>query len=156
MSFIDGVRHRLRAWLRPAAHARDADRELRFHLELEVVQRRSGGATPIDAERAARRQLGSLAYVAEEVRRAAGLAWFDAARQDLAFALRSVRAAPGFAVFAALTLALGIGAATAVFSVVDGVLLRPLAIPRPDRVLSFRLTSTRNTDSPSPRSDCTA
>lgn len=145
MSVLDALRYRLRSWLRPAAHARDVDDELRFHLALEAAQRQAGGDAPVDAVYAARRRLGNVTAVAEDVRRAAGLTRLDGLRQDLRFALRSARHAPGFSAIAILTLALGIGAGTAMFSVVDGVLLRPLPIVRPDRVLSIRMISRRET-----------
>mgnify|MGYP001556886437 CR=1 FL=1 len=66
MSVLDALRYRLRSWLRPAAHARDVDDELRFHLALEVAQRQAGGDAPVDAAYAARRRLGNVTAVAEE------------------------------------------------------------------------------------------
>lgn len=140
MSFFDGLRYRVRALLGAGRHAREAERELRFHLDLEAAQREHDGATPDDAEFAAHRQLGNSTAVAESMRRVAGLAWLDATRQDLAFALRGIRRAPGFSLVATMTLALGIGAATAIYSVVDGVLLRPLPIAHPARVLELQMT----------------
>jgi len=139
MSLIDGLRYRLRAVLGARRHARDAERELRFHLDLEAAQRRHDGASADDAEFAARRQLGNRTAVAESMRRIAGLGWLDATRQDLAFALRGMRRAPGFTLVAALTFALGIGGATVIYAVVDAVLLRPLPIAHADRVLDLEL-----------------
>ncbi len=146
MSLFDVVRYRLRTLFRSHDHSRELERELRFHLDLDAAQHRHDGVAPPEAELAARRAFGSITYVAEETRRAAGLAWLDVARQDLTWALRGVRRAPAFTVVAALTLALGVGATTAVFSVIEGVLLRPLSIARPDRVLSLRLTPITGRD----------
>jgi len=147
MSMLDSLRYRVRALFHPAAHARDAERELRFHLDLEAAQREHDGAAPEDAEFAARRRLGNKTAVAEGMRRVAGLAWLDATRQDLRFALRGVRRAPGFSLVVTATLALGIGSATAIYSVIDGVLLQPLSIVHPDRVLELQWTpSTPPTD----------
>lgn len=136
---LERLRYRLRTLLFPARHARDAERELEFHLDLEAAQREHEGATPRDARFAARRQLGNRTAVAESVRQAAGLGWLDATRQDLAFALRGIRRAPAFSIVAAVTLALGIGGATAIYAVVNAVLLRPLPIVKPDRVLDLEL-----------------
>lgn len=136
---LERLHYRLRTLLFPARHAREAERELRFHLDLEAAQREHDGATPDDAEFAARRQLGNRTAVAESVRRTAGLAWLDTTRQDLAFALRGMRRAPAFSLVAMATLALGIGAATAIYAVVDAVLLRPLPIANADRVLDIEL-----------------
>lgn len=136
---LERLRYRLRTLLFPARHAREAERELRFHLDLEAAQREHDGASPVDAEFGARRQLGNRTAVAESVRRAAGLGWLDTTRQDLMFALRGFRRAPAFSIVAAATLALGIGAATAIYAVVDAVLLRPLPIAHADRVLDIEL-----------------
>src|SRR6185312_14070720 len=139
MSVIDGFRYRVRAVFGAGRHARDAERELRFHLDLEVAQREHDGAAPEDAEFAARRLLGNRTAVAEAMRRVAGLGWLDTTRQDVAFALRGIRRAPGFATIAVATLALGIGSATAIYAVIDTVLLRPLPIAHPDRVVDLEL-----------------
>jgi len=139
MSLIDGLRYRVRALFGAGRHARETERELRFHLDLEAAQRRHEGVAPDDAEFAARRQLGNRTAVAEAMRRVAGLGWLDTTRQDVAFALRGIRRAPGFATIAAATLALGIGSATAIYAVIDTVLLRPLPIAHPDRVVDLEL-----------------
>lgn len=139
MSLIDSLRYRLRALLHAGRHARDAERELRFHLDLEAAQREHDGAAPGEAEFGARRQLGNRTAAAEAMRRVAGLAWLDATRQDLAFALRSMRRAPAFTIVAAATLGLGIGGATAIDAVMDAVLVRPLPIVRADRVLDLEV-----------------
>lgn len=78
MSFVDGLRYRVRALFGAGRHAHEAERELPFHLDLEAEQREHDGATPEDAEFAARRQLGSKTAVAEGMRGVAGLAWLDA------------------------------------------------------------------------------
>lgn len=139
MSLIDGLRYRVRALLGASRHAREAERELRFHLDLEAAQREHDGATRDDAEIAARRQLGNRTGVAESMRRVAGLAWLDATRQDLTFALRGIRRAPAFSLVAAATLAIGIAGATTIYAVVDAVLLRPLPIADANRVLDLEL-----------------
>src|SRR6185437_4438092 len=82
MSMLDSLRYCVRALFHPGAHARDAERELRFHLDLEAAQREHDGAAPEDAEFAARRRLGNKTAVAEGMRLVAGLAWLDATRQD--------------------------------------------------------------------------
>lgn len=139
MSLVDGLRYRVRALLGAGRHAREAERELRFHLDLDAAQREYDGATPEEAEFAARRQLGNRTMVAERMRLVAGLAWLDATRQDLAFALRGLRRAPAFSLVAAATLALGIGAATAIYAVVNAVLLKPLPIANAGRVFEPEL-----------------
>lgn len=135
------LRRRLEALLGRSRFEHEMAEELRQHLELEVEDRIRSGMSPGEARRTARRDFGAVERWKEEARAARGLAGWDGVRQDVGYAWRALRSAPGFTGIAVLTLALGIGATAAVFSVVDGLLLRPLAYDRSDRVvrlLEFR------------------
>ena len=93
MSLLDALRHRARVLLGGERWARELDEEMRFHLSLAEMQAAHGGDGP-DARFAARRRFGNVTHHTEEVRRMAGLAWLDGARQDLRFAARTLRRSP--------------------------------------------------------------
>jgi putative ABC transport system permease protein len=112
----------------------DLERELRSHLENEADEQRARGLSAEDAQYAARRALGSEAIVREDVRALSPWAALDDAAQDLRYGLRLLKKNPSFAIVAALTLALGVGATTTIFSVVHAVLMRPLPYADADRL----------------------
>lgn len=113
------------------------DAELRAHLELLTEENIRRGMSPDEACRAARREFGGVEQAKELYRDQRGLPALDILLQDLKFALRGLMNKPGFAIVAILTLALGIGATTAVFSVVDRILFRRLPYPNDERLVSF-------------------
>ena len=122
--------------------ADEVDRELALHLELEAAELHESGLSPDDARDAARRAFGSTAMVGEDVRAVWSVGWRDALGRDLHYAARSLRKNIGFATVAVLTLALGIGANTAIFTVLDALMLRPLPFAQSDRLV--RLYATKN------------
>ena len=109
--------------------------EIRSHLDARVADLVRAGAAVEDAERRARIEFGSIERFKEEVRTARGLGRVDTLTADLRYGARGMRRAPGFACVSVLSLALGIGANTLVFSVLDAALLRPPGLPEPDRLV---------------------
>ncbi|PYR59024.1 MAG: hypothetical protein DMF91_15790 [Acidobacteria bacterium] len=114
----------------------DLDREIRTHLELEAEERIACGVPPDEARHAAVRAFGNVTRVKEVCYEMARFAWLEHVIQDLRFAWRQVRKAPGFAAAAILTLALGIGFNTAVFTLLYATSVRPLPLKDPDRIVN--------------------
>jgi predicted permease len=118
---------------------RELDEELRFHIDRQVEQLVARGAAPDEARRAAVIALGGVEQQREACRDARHTEWIDHTWRDVRYAMRVLRASPGFTIVAILSLALGIGANTAIFQLIDAIRLRHLPVPRAEELADVRI-----------------
>jgi putative ABC transport system permease protein len=128
---------------------RRMDTELRFHLDQQIRGYMDRGLNRAEAERRARQEFGTLELAKDECRDQRAAEWLSHILRDVRHACRSLWKSPGFAAAVVVTLALGIGANTAIFSLIYSVLLKPLPYPAPDRIFSAETVVPRHNEFPS-------
>jgi len=137
---------RLAALIRRGRRDAEIDEEMRAHLDLLAEDHVRGGLSPADARLAARRDFGSVAAAVEQYRDQRGFPFVDTLVQDVRYALRLWRRAPGFTAIVVSVVALGIGANSAIFNVVDALFLRRLPVHEPSRLAFFTIESAQGDD----------
>jgi predicted permease len=141
MSVLSDILARLRAILLRGREERELDEELRFHVDMESEHLQRTGLSEAEAERRSRIELGGIEPVKEQVRDARGTRLLEDVTKDFGYTLRTLKRSRGFAAVTILTLAIGIGGTTAVFSAVDAVLLEPLPYQEPGQLVRLYQTS---------------
>src|SRR5215475_13989452 len=139
MRSITGIWLRLKALVRRERLDRDLDDEVAFHLAMREEKNRAGGTADDEARYSAHRQFGNATRIKERTREMWRFPSFEDIWRDFTFALRTLRKRPGFALTAILTLGLGIGASTAIFSVIESILVEPFAYPDANRMMTVEI-----------------
>ena len=139
MRIFPGVRHTLRTIMFRGRADAETLEELADHLARQTKKHIDAGMSPVDAERLAHIELGGVQRWRDETAEARPGSLLGGLIGDCRFALRTLRKRPGFTTIAVLSLAIGLGASSAIFSVIDGALLRPLPFPEPDRLATVSL-----------------
>ncbi|MBS0658519.1 MAG: ABC transporter permease [Verrucomicrobia bacterium] len=144
MSFFHGLNFRLRALFRKRDLEREMQEEMRFHLEQRAAERADEGLSPEEARRAALRKFGNVGSLQERGRAARGWTWLESFGKDLRLALRALLGSPGFVLLAVITLGLGIGANTAMYSVFLSIARRPLPYPEVSQLERIYRSTAQN------------
>src|SRR5256886_1953063 len=151
---LSDIRYRLRALFSRASVEQELDDELRFHIEREAEKYERQGMSHEPALRRARLAFGGVEQVKEASRDMRGIARLESIVRDLRYAMRSLQSRPAFTLTVIATLAFGIGANTAIFTLVDAPLLRPLPVPHPEQLVIVSdpaEVNTNNVGGPLPR-----
>ena len=124
----------------------DLESDIQNHIEIETQDNIARGMSPEEARYAAVRKFGNVTRVMEDTREVWAIRWLDHLMQDLRFALRGIRKSPLFATVVVLTLALGIGANTAIFTIIDAVMLRAIPVSDPQHLVVFSWQAHKEPD----------